>query len=479
MDLNGYVASGVQTYISYLDRIKREENEEVTRAFQDLMNKIIKKYLFTFGINLSKNLKSFKVEKYKKHVSKTIDKILEVQQICMPDAVKFLDSGGFQVISGFLDPKFALDYKDAYYSYLQENVDKYDVAFCLDYPPSNIAINSFEEIERLNDISYHELLTLPKEVQEKISVVYHFEDPKTNEYWYDLLFKKDKLFYKLNTNKWSVGGMVGFKKSDLQNPYIIYGLGLYNLVRHQRLKGINKLDFHVLGVSVYTQLLFMELIKKHLKEKYDFELNITYDSASSISKVNKGRYIYKFEDINIYKKDKITLDDVKNNRILKIEYFKNQLDVKFDKTGLTREEHALEAMELLHNKFGTNDIVKVDKLFVENENRYTANSILSLSLYDLWLYNLVLEAIVPIVDHIYEEFKNSHTVHNTMLHYIKLLNRGKLTKKSKLLTKRFYNTLKLFDNLEDENIANTLIDQYLASDSIKSFNANSKGILTW
>lgn len=479
MDLNGYVASGIQTYISYLERVGKEESEEVKQAFEKLMNQIIKKYLFTFGANLSKKSKKFNKEKYKTNISKIIDRILNVQQTCMPDAIRFLDSGGFQVISGFLDTKFAFDYKDVYYSYLQDNIDKYDVAFCLDFPPSNIAINSFEEIQRLNNVSYHELLLLPKEVQEKISVVYHFEDPKTNEYWYDLLFKKDKLFYKLNTNKWAVGGMVGFKKSDTKNPYIIYGFGLYNLVRHQMLKGINTLDFHVLGVSAYVQLLFMELIKKYLKDRYNFELNITYDSASSISKINKGRYIHKFENTNIYKKDKITLEDVKNNRLFKIEYFMKQLDVKFGKTGLTREEHTLEAMNLLYEHFKVDDIIKANKLFVENDSRYEAISILSLALYDLWLYNLSLEAMVPIVDHIYTAFTNSNNVYNIILHYIKLLNGGKLTKKSKLLSKRFYNTLNLFENLDNEDLANKLINEYLAVDSIKLFDNNNKGVLTW
>jgi hypothetical protein len=479
MDLNGFVASGVQTYISYLERIGREESDDIKEAFEKMMNGSIKKYLFTFGASLSKKSKSFNKEKYRKSISKSINKILHNQKLHMPDAVRFLDSGGFQVISGFLDPKFALDYKDVYYSYLQDNMDHYDEAFCLDYPPSDIAINSFEEIERLNNISYHELLTLPKEVQEKISVVYHFEDPKTNEYWYDLLFGKDKLFYKLNTDKWSVGGMVGFKKSDIKNPYIIYGMGLYNLVRHQRLKGINKLDFHVLGVSAYIQLLFMELIKKYLKDKYNFELNITYDSASTISKLNRGRYMHKFENLDIYKKDKIELDDVRNNRLFKIEYFMDQLNVKFGKTGLTREEHALEAMRLLYENFGTNDIIKTERLFVENETKYEAKSILSLALYDLWLYNLSLEAMQPMVDDIYNDFKNGNNVHDTTLHYIKLLNGGRLTKKSNLLAKRFHNTLRLFENLDNEDLANILIEQYLAPDSIKTFEDKNKGVLTW
>jgi hypothetical protein len=83
------------------------------------------------------------------------------------------------------------------------------------------------------------------------------------------------------------------------------------------------------------------------------------------------------------------------------------------------------------------------------------------------------------VDDIYNDFKNGNNVHDTTLHYIKLLNGGRLTKKSNLLAKRFHNTLRLFENLDNEDLANILIEQYLAPDSIKTFEDKNKGVLTW
>lgn len=475
---NGFVASGIPTFMTYHKRAKEFYNDpKIDILFDQIIKDSIKKYLFTFGFALKRNKETFVEAKYEKSILSALKRVTVMTKKYVPDAMRVLDSGGFQVISGFLKPEYALNYMNVYHKFLVEHSNEYDLSFCLDFPPSDAAISDFEDIKKLNTVSYNEIIKLPTEIQNKMSVVYHFEDPLTNEYWYNLLFGKDKLFYKIQSNNWSVGGMVGGKRSDANNEYIIYGLGLYNLVRHQMLKGINYLNFHILGVSAYMQIFFMQIIKKYLKLYYDFTLNITYDSSATIAKLNKGRYIHKFEDMAVY--DEINFENTKNNSLYKIFFFKQMLNDKYRKTGLTRLEHLEQIAYFYLNKFDTNHNIKNIDIFKSNGS-YQPVPLFILAMYDIWFYDFIIESTQPLIDDIFLSYDiDSQETYKKIMNGVQLLNKGDLTNKTKQITTRIVNTLKMFSDFESEDKANHMIDVYLKPDIIKTFDDSHKNLLRW
>jgi len=197
-----------------------------------------------------------------------------------------------------------------YYEWLVDYKDSYDKAFVLDIPPGPGCeiFHNFEDVYKKNLESYLHAQSLPDDVRKKLIYIHHFRTPKLWEI-YTKIMRENDMFNSFEYH--GTGGIVANMASDMTIPCIIYVLPIIPLINEALNHGKNYLNFHVLGGANFRDVLFYELITKTVKEKHNFDLNITYDSSGLYKQVMQARFIYAKDHEGYYRKMNIKSNNLK------------------------------------------------------------------------------------------------------------------------------------------------------------------------
>jgi hypothetical protein len=309
----------IYTHLTYAIRDHPDYLEE--DKINNFMKENINKYLTTVGKHLVKGRPVTK-EVFDKYVTNTHKAFESTKWLNGCELI--IDSGGYQIQQGYVDRKYIPDFIDLYYNYfIKNNSNSFNYAFHLDLAPGSVhcPFNSFADMEELNRYSYGEAKKMDQSILDKMIYVHHFRTPKIHQIYNKLLFDEDMAD---GIKNFSTGGLVTFGKlgSDIP-PYILYIIPLLEIIHYCRQKKIKKFRFHVLGGSEWKEILGHKFFERHIKEIFDIEVQITFDSSTFFKAVCLGRYFFKATDQGIIKRidfRQSELDKYVNNKEFDIEH---------------------------------------------------------------------------------------------------------------------------------------------------------------
>lgn len=456
LETTKYVIAGGFKFISILKRsineIKEEENIDIDiKNIEKFCQQNFSKVLYTFASNIvDERIDDIRnPKKYCRSVSNLLQKS---KSLNISNMEKYLDSGGFQISMGHIRKDYIDKFLDTYYNFLNEYTDTFDYAFSLDIPPNETIFNSFDEIKSVNRKSYEKLYyNLSKDVLDKLIYVYHFRTPKINEMWYDITFGKDGIFNNFDIRNWSVGGIVTNAKSDTVMRYVMYALPLTIILKKLIERNVKKFNFHVLGACTYKDILFYSLVEKLIKDKFDIEINITFDSTGLFKQLLIGRFLDFKEDgdFNIHKVFVSTKDLYKNNKSYK--NYKN-IDICFL------------IFDMISEKFNMPKL-NYKSIYNEETGTFYRTAGIYLCMYMLHFYyqlqndckNLTEDVLYPLYKINKKDFDEK--IKGILLN----LNRNTLSKRIENKLVSFSKSLELIENLDEKYITN-IINKYLDKD---------------
>jgi len=245
-------------------------NVENIKMFLD---KTTKYFLTSIGECLSRK-EEFKKEKFIKRVVKLYDKTYNNDWF--RDTYKVVDSGGYQISIGYIKEDQLEEFIDAYTQLLNHpqigGSCKYMLSLDIvaDYP----IISSKEKMEYLNRKSLEETI---KYDTSKVFLIYHFINPRLEQFWWNIV--KDYFDY---FNHFSIGGLVAFSRNS-DFPFNVYILPLLKIINEKISRNqYSPFTFHILGVSSFIDIFSFVVFEKFLKEIYDIDVTINFDSTRAI-----------------------------------------------------------------------------------------------------------------------------------------------------------------------------------------------------
>ncbi len=459
---SNYVMAGFETYQSILNNFilnkTNEFNDNFTREnLSNFHTKSCNRFLHSFGQNF-RNKKSYK--NYNKQEA-------NIFTICRESRIFdhsefFVDSGGFQASIGLIDKKGIKILSDLYYDFLIEHFEVYDKAFVLDIPPGpgcNI-FDNFDQVYDMNLESYERARNLPKHVRDKIVYIHHFRTPKLWEIYTDILEKEDMFD---SFNHFATGGVVANQKSDSAIPVIIYILPLIPLLKQAIKFKRKELRFHVLGGAGFRDILFYELFTKIIKEKYNIELLITYDSSGLFKGLMVGRFTY--------------ILDEEDQIVRKLDLRTNSLNKRY-KRDITVHDMFKDAVNNVAIEYGFKQI-NMDKIYNPETGTFYDSIRVYAMIQLLTMYSKIQEFLRNKVKDLYEFYKNDDLIEfNQGIESItRSLNQGKITRKQISKSYSVITSLKMLEDL-DEDYCKYIVNKYLAKDEFNYLIQNEK-ILTF
>ena len=217
------------------------------------------------------------IEKQMKKIVKQKNKYKEIYPEAADKIKLFVDSGGFQVIMGYITKRRVKEYVRTYHYLLKKYKDDIDYIFSLDV--MNRGWNKQEQIE-FNDYSINQSIQLIKEIPEIADKQLFIVQTRTEpvfDLWKELMDKHD--IYQYYT-RYSFGGLVGLKKETNAKfshviPFIFW------LLLKIKLNNGKIEHLHLLGQSsklmVFTSILIEKLLQFH-----NLNIDITMDSSELI-----------------------------------------------------------------------------------------------------------------------------------------------------------------------------------------------------
>jgi hypothetical protein len=254
-------------------------------------------------------------------------------------------------------------------------------------------------------------------------------------------------------------------RSDIIIPCIIYILPLIPILYKAKKAGRKEVDFHILGGSNYRDILFYELVKKHVYNVHGIKLTVTYDSSGLWKGLQQGRVI------NI----------VDDNRCKKVDLREKWLDLSwcdnnpvFNEPYLSRKEKFLKEINELASAFNFKKLTskeiydKETKTFYRDVNMYGI-------LYILWAFSKIEKISKTSSDIAYNHYLdgNIEEFNKIIDETTKGFNQAKKTKKQKVKSNSFLKSLEVLTSLDIdycEYIVKTVLSgdefTYLTKDNI-------------
>jgi len=442
---SGYVLAGFETLAAIIDRFMKNENldnrfftrEDISNVFSNSCNK----FLHSFGQNFRDKKKYDTYNKNEANLLKT------VRSYGFFQTSEFIeDSGGFQASVGLLSRDETKILMKIYYEFLKDYYDVYDRAFILDIPPGPGCkiFTSFDDVNQLNFESYNTARNLPDKVRGKVIYIHHFRTPKLWDIYTNLLNHED-MFNQFKYH--ATGGIVANQGSDTSIPCIIYVLPLISLLNQAIKFKRTELHYHILGGATYRDVLFYELFKKLVKEEYNIDLYITYDSSGIFKGLMIGRTIPILEGELIKKLDLRTECLNKNfgSEGNNVEVFRKRLN-QFARENNLKE---IERTEIYSPETGT------------FYNEYRIYSML----YMISLYKDIEESFRKKADILYPIYKSGDLgLFNLEINNItRNINSGKMSKKQKSKSTSISRSLDMLKNL-DEEFCHYIVNKFLSKD---------------
>jgi len=370
-----------------------------------------------------------------------------------------LDSAGYSFQVGQIPKEKTDEWVSLYHEFVTENAAYLSNAFLFDPVPgaNKSIIDSYEEMESLNVMSYTKAANLQDNVRNKMMYIHHFRTPQINK-----LFKKLLFEYELGNyfNSFATGGLVSFSKGCQDRPSCnMYVIPLTAILLHAKKRGLKKFRFHVLGDSDFKSVLFHKFVERHVREVHDIEIEITFDSTAIMKTFMLGRYLY------------VPIPETRS--IHKMYIRKNDLHMQWKNVG-TIENYFYHLANNIADKYN------FKRIGPENEPIYEGGRLTRiLYAYGLCvmiqLYRLCENWCNDIVDELYPLYQDGQTLKfdREIEKNMQNINDGKLSRKLYSRSSAVYNSLDMLTSL-DIDYCDYLVDRYLGQDESESLSNNSK-----
>jgi len=190
----------------------------------------------------------------------------------LPDMNLYLDSGGYQIITGHITERRLREYTDVYHFILEKYRDKIDYIFTLDI--NNPKFDK-SKILKYNEYSITESISLHKkypELRDKQIFVVQSRTPELLDDWLQLMDSTECYKY---FDRYSFGGLVGLKSETRVHFNHFVPMTIW-LMTYLQKKGIKPKHIHMLGQSSRVALITGRILEKL------FDIEITMDSSEVI-----------------------------------------------------------------------------------------------------------------------------------------------------------------------------------------------------
>jgi len=445
--MSNYTLAGCETIWNYLKHGKQDWVS--LKDLQDFLQQAgCTRYLHSFGQN-------FQEGKFDAHLRGEV-KMLKVIRELYEGCTLIYDSGGYQISTNKLKRNDLPRFMDLFYDeFIGENYEDLDKFFILDLPPGPgcEAFKDFNDLKQWNLESYLRAAALPQKIKDKCVYIHHFRTPKLWEVFTSIMRDND-LFNEFKFH--GTGGLVANQATDTKISYIISVFPLVQLLKEAVKYKRTELDFHILGNATFKDILFYHLIEKHVFETHGITLKISFDSSGLYGEVMTGRTIRTINDDFVV--SKIGLREAElDNRFIGDKSFSNReklsevINQMCEKTGL---------------KAPPEDIMMKVYYINEKDNKSQFHPIarLYIALFYLYSYSRTTDLSKPAADHLYGLYKNDTEKFSKGLGELtRRANFGKLTRKQKLKTYGFDNTLDLITTLDEEKCF-SLVRKFLGRD---------------
>ena len=370
-----------------------------------------------------------------------------------------LDSAGYSFQVGQIPKEKASEWVDLYHNFVIDNAQYLNNAFLFDPVPgsSRSIIESYDEMERLNVMSYTKASNLPEHARKKMMYIHHFRTPQINKLFKKLLFEYE---FGNNFDSFATGGLVSFSNGcQGRPPCNMYIIPLIAIILHAKKRGLKNFRFHVLGDSDFKSVLFHKFVERHVKEVHDIKIEITFDSTAIMKTFMLGRYLY--------------VPIPENKSIHKMYIRRQDLHMQWKDRG-TVEDYFYKL---------SNDIAEeynFKKIGPENEPIYENNRLTRiLYAYGLCvmikLYRQCENWCSDAVDRLYPLYQTGQILKfdSEIEKSMQRINDGKLSRKLHSRSSAVYNSLDMLTSL-DMDYCDYLIDRYLSQDEAESLSSNAK-----
>jgi len=207
----------------------------------------------------------------------------------MPDMDLYLDSGGYQIIVGYIQEKRIKEYTDVYHFVLEQFYNQIDYIFSLDINTPNF---TEEMLIDYNDYSIESSINLIKkypELSQKQLFIVQSRVPRVLNDWLSLMEKHSvEDYYDL----YSFGGLVGLKTQTRVHFNHFVPMTLW-LMTYLKTKGKKPKQIHMLGQSSRVAIITGAILEKL------FDIKVTMDSSEIVRFspiVSKTPMLHKMEN---------------------------------------------------------------------------------------------------------------------------------------------------------------------------------------
>jgi len=452
---SGYVCAGFETLSSTLFRFMRGDSTGEVSRFDDhftvedirkMIPQIISGILHSFGQDYAD------IKKRHKYVEKEAKVFrLARQEGFLADVDFYVDSGGYQAASGRIEKKSTEQMIELFHQFLVEHHDVYDRAFILDLPPGPdcVIYDNWQEVYDWNYKTYNMAANMPDHVRNKLIYVHHFRTPKQWEI-FNKIKNENNLFDKFQYH--ATGGVVANLQSDMIIPCIAYVLPLVPLLNDCIKFKRKKLNFHVLGGSNFRDIMFYEMFRKHVDEKFEIDLDITYDSSGLFKSLMMGRQLY--------------ILDEQSNSVKKTDIRSKRSKKRFYNTQFTTDEYLLNKLDMMSEKFNLKKL-GLDSIYNPETGTIYDDFRAYAMLYMLDFYSEMQTVIRQYVDNTYGLYKAGEIgeFNHKNINFTKYLNSGKMTKKQTVKTSSLAKSLDILSSL-DEEYCKYIVDTFMAKDEV-------------
>ncbi len=424
-----YIAAGLFTIINSIEKILGREYAE--ESFTNFCNN----NLISYGLNLNKNKRFIDPIEYAEKFLKNFDKVSEYKNI-----TNMLDSGGYQVSTGWIHIDDLDAFIDSYIYFLVKYSNLYDTAFTLDMP---IAVGDkyfdSDKIYELNKKSLSKTIELPQEIKDKILLVVHGRILPLYYIWRKLIYEDE---YISHFKRFSIGGLVVAGNVVKNMPISLYSILMLMPILYFSNKNLKPDPFqlHVLGISNHRDVFFFYLLKEAIEDTFGLNVQLSYDSSNIFKKLLQARFFSYFDEKTLCSYD---------------------VSIKFkDLDNFFREKNILIRDLVLSEITNMANIIKYDKIdnltnliYTTKNSSFDSNTsafIMLLEAYEQTKFDNAISLVAKEMYHLYktDEIKFIKELSNQLTK----LNSNKLTRTVKKYTSTFKNSLDLIRSFEHKSI---------------------------
>ena len=475
MPPGNFVCAALPSLFTHI-RMALEDNPKY--ANETHINKFLKnnvnKFLTSVGCVLRRE-KKISHKNFDRYVKRYLNKFNNSS--FLKDCEIIVDSAGFQIQQGYLLKNDIYPFIDLYNDhFISKQYQKFTHAFNLDLAPgsSYCPFDSWEEMMKYNLYSYQKTKNLSQVIKDKMIYVHHFRTPKINHIYKELLFKHDMAEGYTN---FATGGLVSFSKLGLAPPYVLYVIPLIHILHYNKSIGLKKFRFHVLGGADWKEIFAHVFLARHIKELFDIDVEITYDSSGIFQTLCMGRYVFApLEDTKeLYKMSlrATTLQNIWKNIKRTDELFYdliNKVVVPYGMKSINITDNPLYYGGTLENE---NHVVDPENGLMYSDSTLSRLTYMYSMLYILSLFRVVEEWCNEYVDDLYPKYLNKSLkesdFNNDIKNCLVKLNDGKRSNNVDIRTISIYNSLNLLNEYKqnpDKTLikCDDIINQYMKKD---------------